>query len=216
MEVKDTGTGMDEKTRQRCLEPFFSTKTLHGGTGLGLAMVYGMVQRHEGNIEIISAPGHGTCIRLTFPIREKFPQVVPDTLSKIDPKRSLHILCIDDDEPIRQLLEDCLTQFNHRVVTAPGGKEGIELFRAAIFDNQPFEVVVTDLGMPKMDGRQLARTLKAEFPQTPIIMMTGWGAMMKEDGDTAPEVDAVVGKPPQIQELNELLLRVARPKKRPA
>ena len=69
IEVKDNGTGMEEKVRQRCLEPFFSTKSLHGGTGLGLAMVYGMVQRHEGNIEIDSTPGVGTCIRLSFPVR---------------------------------------------------------------------------------------------------------------------------------------------------
>ena len=71
VEVRDDGVGMDEKTRQHCLEPFFSTKATRGGTGLGLAMVYGMMQRHEGTIEIDSAPGRGTCIRLTFPVREK-------------------------------------------------------------------------------------------------------------------------------------------------
>ena len=69
--MRDNGIGMDEKTRQHCLEPFFSTKATRGGTGLGLAMVYGMMQRHEGTIEIDSAPGRGTCIRLTFPVREK-------------------------------------------------------------------------------------------------------------------------------------------------
>ena len=71
VEVRDNGIGMDEKTRQRCLEPFFSTKAQRGGTGLGLAMVYGMTQRHDGTIEIDSAPGCGTCIRLTFPVRGK-------------------------------------------------------------------------------------------------------------------------------------------------
>jgi signal transduction histidine kinase/ActR/RegA family two-component response regulator len=216
VEVKDNGTGMDEKIRQRCLEPFFSTKSLHGGTGLGLAMVYGMVQRHDGNIEIDSSPGQGTCIRLTFPIQEKTPQAVRDISPQVKLENSLHILCIDDDEPIRQLLDDCLTHFNHRVITASSGEQGIELFRAAIRKKQPFEAVITDLGMPKMDGHQLARIIKAESPHTPIIMMTGWGVMMKEDGETAPEVDAVVGKPPQIQELNDLLLRVAESAKRPS
>ena len=71
VEVRDNGIGMDEKVRQRCLEPFFSTKVQRGGTGLGLAMVYGMMQRHDGAIEIDSAPGRGTCVRLTFPVREK-------------------------------------------------------------------------------------------------------------------------------------------------
>ena len=82
------------------------------------------------------------------------------------------------------------------------------MFRAAEQNGQPFEVVITDLGMPHMDGHQLARAIKAEAPRTPIVMMTGWGAMMKEDGETAPDVDALVGKPPQIQELNQLLLRI--------
>ena len=216
IEVKDTGTGMEEKVRQHCLEPFFSTKSLQGGTGLGLAMVYGMMQRHEGHIEIDTALGRGTCFRLTFPIRSKTPPAAPATTAEAKSERSLHILCIDDDDMIRQLLNDCLTQFNHRVVTASSGKQGIELFRTARQRNEPFEIVITDLGMPKMDGHQLARSIKAESPQTPIIMMTGWGAMMKEDGEAAPEVDAVIGKPPQLQELDDLLLRLVTADKRGA
>jgi len=211
VEVKDNGTGMDEKTRQRCLEPFFTTKTLRGGTGLGLAMVYGMVQRHGGGIEIDSSPGQGTCIRLSFPVQKKALQARPGTLPSTKHDRSLHILCIDDEEANCQLLIDSLSHFNHRVVTASSGDQGIELFRAASLKNEPFEAVITDLGMPKMDGHQLARTIKAESPHTPVIMMTGWGTMMKEDGESSPEIDALVGKPPQIQELNELLLRVAQP-----
>jgi signal transduction histidine kinase/ActR/RegA family two-component response regulator len=216
VEVKDDGIGMDEKTRQRCLEPFFSTKTMSGGTGLGLAMVYGMVQRHEGNIQINSELGRGTSILLTFPIHENTPVAAPAPVPQRKSKLSLKVLCIDDDEPIRQLLEDCLTHFDHRVTTASDGKHGLELFRAASVQNEAFEAVITDLGMPKMDGHQLARAIKAESPLTPIIMMTGWGAMIKEDGIAMPEVDALLGKPPQIQELNDLLLKVTATAKRPA
>ena len=215
VEVRDNGIGMDEKTRQRCLEPFFSTKTMSGGTGLGLAMVYGMVQRHEGSIQIESAPGRGTSILLTFPIQEKAAPTVTTTESPAKSKLSLNLLCIDDDEPIRKLLEDCLTHFDHRVTTATDGKQGLELFRAAQLRNESFAAVITDLGMPKMDGHQLARAIKAESPGTPIIMMTGWGTMIKEDGITMPEVDALLGKPPQIQELNELLLKMTSSTKRP-
>ena len=173
-------------------------------------MVYGMVQRHDGNIEIDSAPGRGTCIRLIFPDPGKSLASRPrHLLSSQTSRGSLHILCIDDDEAIRQLLNDCLTHYDHTVATAESGEQGIELFRAARQKRQPFDVVITDLGMPKMDGHQVARTIKAESPLTPIIMMTGWGAMMKEDGETASEVDALIGKPPQMQELNELLLRLA-------
>jgi signal transduction histidine kinase len=208
VEVRDNGVGMDEKTRQRCLEPFFSTKAQRGGTGLGLAMVYGMIQRHDGTIEIDSAPGCGTCVRLTFPIREKSSQAGRSSLPPAKQKRSLHVLCIDDDAQVRQLLTDCLTHFNHRVMVAEGGKQGMELFRTAMLKNQPYEVVITDLGMPDIDGHHVARTIKAESPHTPVIMMTGWGTIMKEDGESAPEVDAVVGKPPHMQELNDLLLRI--------
>lgn len=207
IEVRDNGTGMDEKTRQRCLEPFFSTKSLRGGTGLGLAMVYGMVQRHEGNIELESSFGYGTCVRLTFPVPEKAPvieSVQPLAARKI---HSLRILCIDDDEPIRELLRDCLTEFSHCVTTAASGEEGIERFRAAC--QTPFDIVITDLGMLKMDGHQVARIIKAESPSTPIVMMTGWGTMMREEGEAVSDVDAVIGKPPKIQELNELVIRLA-------
>jgi nitrogen-specific signal transduction histidine kinase/ActR/RegA family two-component response regulator len=216
VEVKDNGTGMDEKTRRHCLEPFFSTKSLSGGTGLGLAMVYGMMQRHEGKIEIDSAPGRGTSILLTFPVQEKALPAVPDLPPHNRSKHSLNVLCIDDDEPIRHLLEDCLVHFDHRVTTACDGKQGLDLFRAAKLRKEPFEAVITDLGMPIMDGHQLARAIKAESPHTPIIMMTGWGAMIKEDEVAMPEVDALLGKPPQIQALNELLLKVAAPPPPPA
>jgi signal transduction histidine kinase/CheY-like chemotaxis protein len=206
VEVRDNGIGMDEKTRQRCLEPFFSTKAKHGGTGLGLAMVYGMVQRHEGVINIESAPGQGTAIQLTFPIREQVAAPAPPSPPRTAKPRSLHVLCIDDESVIREILNDSLKTFNHRVTTASSGKDGIELFRTAIKQKQPYQVVITDLGMPEMDGHQVARIIKAESPKTPVIMLTGWGTIMKEEGETAPEVDAIVAKPARIDELNNLLL----------
>ncbi|MGA9778191.1 MAG: ATP-binding protein [Verrucomicrobiia bacterium] len=207
IEVRDNGIGMDEKTRQHCLEPFFSTKAKRGGTGLGLAMVYGMMRRHDGAIEIESAPGQGTCVRLSFPVREEISHAAVSTLPvRNGPSRSLRILCIDDESQIQELLKHCLTTLDHQVTTASGGKQGVEMFRAAMLQKQPYQMVITDLGMPDIDGHQVARTIKAESPGTPIVMMTGWGTIMKEDGETAPEVDAVVGKPPRIQELNNLIL----------
>ena len=208
VEVRDNGVGMDEKTRQHCLEPFFSTKATRGGTGLGLAMVYGMMQRHEGTIEIDSAPGRGTCIRLIFPVREQTAPATDSPASQANQKRSLRILCIDDESQIQELLKNCLTTLDHQVTTAASGKQGVELFRAAIRKKKPYETVITDLGMPDIDGQQVARTIKAESPTTPVIMMTGWGTIMKDDGELVSGVDAVVGKPPRIRELNDLLLRL--------
>ena len=132
-------------------------------------------------------------------------------IGQTKPKRSLYILCIDDDPQVGELLNDCLTHLGHRVMVASGGKEGIEMFRTATLKNQPYEVVVTDMRMPDIDGRQVARTIKAESPNTPIIMLTGCGAIIRDDGDTTPGVDVVVNKPPHMQELNELLLRMATP-----
>jgi signal transduction histidine kinase/ActR/RegA family two-component response regulator len=216
VEVRDDGIGMDEKIRLRCLEPFFSTKAQRGGTGLGLAMVYGMMQRHDGSIEVDSFPNRGTCVRLTFPIRDKAGIAKQQSKLLEKKNRPLNILCIDDDPKIRQMLSDCLTHLNHRVTVAESGKQGIELFRDATQKRQPFEVVITDLGMPEIDGNQVARTIKSESPDTPVIMMTGWGKMMNDDGETSREVDVLIGKPPRVQELNNLLFRIAAEKKQPS
>jgi len=208
VEVRDSGVGMDEKTRQRCFEPFFSTKTQRGGTGLGLAMVYGMMQRHDGTIDIDSAPGQGTSVRLTFPVRKPALQPAAETVPPPTQARSLNVLCIDDEARVRQLLNVCLAQFGHQVSMASTGKEGLRLFRAAKQKQQPYEVVITDLGMPDIDGHQVAKAIKAESPNLPVIMMTGWGTTMREDEKPASEVDALIDKPPHIQRLNHLLLQL--------
>lgn len=205
VEVRDNGIGMDERVRQRCLEPFFSTKAKRGGTGLGLAMVYGMMQRHEGEIEIESAPNRGTCVRLLFPIRTRTTLPSTSSTASSGKHRPLRILCIDDEPQVQQLLKDCLARFHHDVTIASTGKEGIDAFRCALRSTEPFETVITDLGMPDIDGQQVAQTIKAESPSTPVIMMTGWGAMMKEEGEEAVGVDALLGKPPRIHELNRVL-----------
>jgi len=211
LEVRDNGTGMDEKTRQHCLEPFFSTKAKRGGTGLGLAMVYGMMQRHDGSIEIDSTPGVGTCMRLVFPIRQAAAAGAAEGPQAVPAQRSLRVLCIDDEPQVRLMMADCLANLGHHVRTASTGKQGVEMFLTALQTQHAYEAVITDLGMPGLDGRQVARSIKAASPQTPVVMMTGWGTAMKEDGEKAPEVNAVVGKPASMSELNALLLQLAPP-----
>jgi signal transduction histidine kinase/CheY-like chemotaxis protein len=211
LEVRDNGHGMEEKIRQRCLEPFFSTKAQRGGTGLGLAMVYGMMQRHGGTIEIESAMGQGTCVRLTFPPGKTQPHALPAPAVEALKPRSLSLLCIDDEPQVRQLMEDCLSQLGHEVTVADGGKQGVEMFRSAQPMKGHYEAVITDLGMPDFDGNKVAEAIKAISPTTPIIMMTGWGALMKSAGEKAPGIDALVSKPPRIEELNKLLLQLTLP-----
>jgi PAS domain S-box-containing protein len=208
-EISDTGLGMDEETRNRCLEPFFSTKGQRG-TGLGLAMVYGVMERHEAHIEIDSELHKGTTIRLIFPTG-KAPAV-----QTIDPEEeeslltALRILCIDDEPLLRELMREILEADGHTVVLADGGQKGLEVFRLARDEGMPFHVVFTDLGMPYVDGRQVASTMKKESPETPIIMLTGWGTMMKADGAKPAQVDAVLSKPPRINELRETMARLLR------
>jgi CheY-like chemotaxis protein len=147
-------------------------------------------------------------------VKQPIPQPLVTTpvappCANVDLDRSLHILYIDDEPKLRELLRDVLELNHHRVTVAASGKEGLELFRTNLQGTDPYEVVITDFGMPEMDGRHVARALRAESPLTPIVMLTGWGTMMKADGEVVPEVDAVVGKPPHMQELNNLLFQVA-------
>ena len=108
-------------------------------------------------------------------------------------------------------MRECLTHCGHRVRVASGGKHGIELFRTTLLKSEPCEVVITDLGMPDMDGFQVARMIKTESPRTPVVMMTGEGKDTRSGETTASAVSVVVGKPPRIGELNDLLLRITAP-----
>jgi signal transduction histidine kinase/ActR/RegA family two-component response regulator len=202
-EVADNGAGMDEATRRRCLEPFFSTKGRRG-TGLGLAMVYGVLQRHEGRIEIESEPGLGTTIRLIFPIRQSLPADHPADADQPRPA-PCRILCLDDEAPLRELLNDILKRDGHEVAVADGATTGLDLFHAAGNEGRTFDVVITDLGMPYVDGREVAAIIKRESPTTPVIMLTGWGAFLKDDGALPPHIDGFLSKPPRIQEIRSML-----------
>lgn len=207
LEVTDTGVGMDEETRQRCVEPFYTTKG-ERGTGLGLAMVYGMVQRHAGTMEIESTPGKGTTMRLLFLIPRGVIDDRPAAGSVPVLLLRRRVLVVDDDPMLRKVLADILTAEGHWVMVADGGQQGIAAFRSATERGEPFEVVVTDLGMPHIDGREVARAVKAESPTTPVILLTGWGQRLQAEGETPTHVDLVLSKPPKIRDLREALAAV--------
>ena len=208
IEVTDDGVGMDEATRARCLEPFFTTKAQRG-TGLGLSMVYGMMRRHEGEIEVDSAPGRGTTIRLIFPCRTAHTQPPFTAAPAETARRALRILCVDDEEKIRQLLTDCLGASGHQVHAVAEATAALAYFDETTRKGAPPDVVITDLGMPGMDGQQLARELKKKSPSLPVIMLTGWGAIVQDEGGHSSAVDCVLGKPPKLDELESTILRLA-------
>jgi CheY-like chemotaxis protein len=124
-------------------------------------------------------------------------------------------LCIDDEPLLRELMREVLERDGHKVEVCDSGQGGVSAFRAATSRGRPFDVVFTDLGMPYFDGRQVAKVLKRESPSTPVIMLTGWGAFMKEDGEVPPQVDGILSKPPRSSEIRETLQRVVRRRSSP-
>jgi len=202
LEVVDSGIGMDEDTRRRCLEPFFTTKGLRG-TGLGLAMVYGVAQRHGATLEIESEPGKGTVVRLSFSMAT-LDATAPHRVraTGVEPTR---ILIVDDDPLLLKSLRDALEIDGHEVTAANGGQAGIDAFIEAHGKGTPFPVVITDLGMPHVDGRKVASTIKATAPATIVLMLTGWGRRIVAEGDIPSGVDEVLSKPPKLVELRAAL-----------
>jgi len=204
LEVTDTGVGMDDETRRRCLEPFYTTKG-ERGTGLGLAMVYGMVQRHSADLEIDSAVGRGTTVRLIFSVAD--PLAVPSAAGprlQLSAKR-LRILLVDDDPLLIKSLRDILEQDGHVVTVADGGQKGIDTFTGALTGKTPFSLVITDLGMPYVDGRRVAAAIKAASPDTPVVLLTGWGKRLLAENDIPAHVDRVLSKPPRLAEVRGAL-----------
>jgi signal transduction histidine kinase/CheY-like chemotaxis protein len=206
LELADTGIGMDEETRRRCLEPFYTTKGQRG-TGLGLAMVYGVMQRHNAGVEIESEPGKGTTIRLAFPIPAAAALPVRKEAVKPPP---MALLVVDDDPLLLKSLCDTLSGDGHAVVTANGGKLGIDAFRDAVKAGKPFDAVITDLGMPYVDGRKVAAAVHEAMASTPVLLLTGWGQRMLAEGEIPPHVARVLSKPPKLSELREALAGVAK------
>ncbi|HWU54294.1 MAG TPA: PAS domain S-box protein, partial [Rhizomicrobium sp.] len=204
LEVADSGLGMDEDTRRRCLEPFFTTKG-ERGTGLGLAMVYGAAQRHKATVDIDSTPGKGTRIRLEFASTQaeaKRPRTV-----QLEEVSALRLLLVDDDPAVLNSTRVVLELDGHSVVTADGGEAGIETLQEAKDSGQSFDVVVTDLGMPYVDGSQLARAAKELFPATTVILLTGWGRRMGEGDNHSAHVDCILPKPLDLDELRSAFVQ---------
>ena len=207
VEVSDTGIGMNVDTRRRCFEPFFTTKG-ERGTGLGLAMVYGMVQRHGAEIDADSAPDRGTTMRVTFDVsRISVGDTVTAPGADARPTR-MRILIVDDDPLLLKSLRDVLEGDGHVVTAANGGQAGIDAFLAALEDGGRFDAVITDLGMPYVDGRQVAGIIKGTSPATPVLLLTGWGQRLVDDGDIPAHVDRVLNKPPKLSELRPALAQL--------
>jgi signal transduction histidine kinase len=202
IEIRDTGPGMDGESRRRCLEPFYSTKG-HGHSGMGLTIAQGAVTRCQGKLIIESLPGRGTTVTLRLPnilCDQADVRVAAEPVTAC----KLSILVVDDEAWIRQLLVQALKVEGHKVTVAVDGPAALDMFRARAFD-----LVIVDLAMPKMNGSEVAAAIKQIRPNTPVIMLTGFGAMLTEFDAKPAAVDFLLSKPMSLDELYNAIARVS-------
>jgi signal transduction histidine kinase len=204
LRVSDTGTGMTESVCQRCLEPFFSTKG-EQGTGLGLSMVYGIIQRHRGELQIHSALSKGTTFVIRLPLAESSSVELSVVSAGPKTNSSLNVLIVDDEDRIREVLSTYLRCDGHSVVTAASGREALEKFRRHRFD-----LVVLDRAMPEMSGDQTAQFIKQVNQNVPVILLTGFGALIEVTGAQPQAVDVVLSKPVTLDILRRTIDKLLR------
>ncbi len=205
--VVDQGTGIPEEVKARVFEPFFTTKG-KDGAGLGLSVCWGIAERHGGTLEVESNVGQGTTFTLALPAlsgaaAEPKPAAQPapePAVSKAARRLAVSVLLVDDQPDVLESVADMLGALGHRVVTAASGEIALRQFKRDRFD-----VVMTDLGMPGINGLELARRLRSERPELPVLLLTGWGADYEEH--PPEEVSMVLSKPVTMKSLQESLLR---------
>jgi CheY-like chemotaxis protein len=187
---------MSEEVRQRAFEPFFTTKGPKS-TGLGLSVTYGIVQRHNGRIDIDTSLGRGTTVHITLP-------AVLSTLRPPPPRSvapaetvALRVLVVDDEPEVRTAVADMLGTAGYTTFEVAGGREALSWLDAG----QVVDLVLTDLGMPGMTGTELARSVKGRWPSLRIGLMTGWDETEAPVGETTSTVDFVIAKPFQLSAL---------------
>ena len=201
IEVSDTGTGMSEESIARCLEPFFSTKG-DRGTGLGLAVVYGIIQRHGGTIEIKSELGKGTTFCLVLPATDQIAEdIEPGEQAAVN--RTLNILVVDDQEIICELIAAHLNADGHTTATFCDPNDAL-----ARMDSEAFDLVITDQSMPGLSGEQLAKKVKERNPKTHVIMLTGFGDDLMTNGKAPEGIEWVLAKPVSSDELRRAIFEV--------
>jgi PAS domain S-box-containing protein len=190
LEISDSGTGMTEDVRRRCFEPFFTTKG-DAGTGLGLASVYGIIQRHSGEIGIHSQAGAGCTFTIRLPACSGQPTRASEAGTAANPRtHQLNILVVEDEPMVLGIETEYLVADGHAVETAADGCEGLSKFRTGQFD-----LVLVDRAMPKVNGDQLTEAIKELAPHVPVILVTGFESPSGGDQPHRQHADLILTKP---------------------
>jgi CheY-like chemotaxis protein len=203
--VRDTGGGIDPDIIDRIFDPFFTTKDTGEGTGMGLAIVHGIITSHDGSITVESTRGEGTTFTLYLPYM--VDRVEEETVPALEgfPRGTERILFVDDEEMLVHLGKEMLEHLGYDVVTCTNGPEALQVFQAA---PQSFDMVITDQTMPAMTGTRLVETLRHVRPDMPIILCTGFSHTVSAEKAKALGIEAFVMKPEGTQDLAVTIRRV--------
>ena len=199
LEVSDTGTGMDNEVLDKIFDPFFSTKPMGDGTGLGLSVVHGIVKNHGGSINVFSKPGQGTTFHVFLPVAPD-PDTVAEvgaSAAEISPAGNENILLVDDEQEVVNMEEEVLASFGYGVTVCTSSEDALQRFR-----EQPelFDLVITDMTMPKMTGDQLAKEILTIRPDMPVILCTGYSEKINKDKAKAMGIRKYIVKPFDMHE----------------
>ena len=181
LSVQDTGCGMDAETQSHIFDPFFTTKEEGKGTGLGLSTVHGIVTQHGGSIEVTSEVGKGTCFSIYLPRVTGVVSPAVDVKTVAWPGGSETILIVEDRPTVRELVQETLAPCGYKILEAGNGEDGLDVLRS---QTQPVHLVITDLIMPGMNGKEFAELVRKTRKDTKILYMSGYG------GDAMPIIDA--------------------------
>jgi signal transduction histidine kinase/ActR/RegA family two-component response regulator len=213
--VSDTGCGMTPEVCSRIFDPFFTTKG-KAGNGLGLAVSYGIILRHEGEIQVETEPGRGTTFKIKLPIAKGVSKgaeaaidasLAAPNLSLVAEALRTRILVVDDEVHVRELLCEIVNSEGCEAIAASNGADALALFEAGNFD-----AVFTDIGMPGMSGWELARAIRERHAKLPLAVITGWGDAVGSGEQTAAQVNWVVSKPFSMQRVTEIIQDVRQHK----
>jgi PAS domain S-box-containing protein len=200
LSITDTGIGMAPEVKDRIFEPFFTTKGKTGGTGMGLATVYGIIQNHGGQITVYTEMGKGTTFKLYFPVIEGARMETPRKMKIDDKKGKGTILIIDDERAVRELWRDFLKKKGYRIITAEDGQRGIDVFRDS---RDEIDLVILDLVMPNMGGEEALKRLREIRPNIKVLVSSGYSENGQAKEILKQGVNGFIHKPVRLAEIAE-------------